>query len=254
LISLQKGEGTDQLAKVADRFPVIDLGKAVDEAAGPFMDTAAIIKNLDLVIACDTAVMHLAGGLGVPVWLPLSVASDWRWFQEREDSPWYPTMRLFRQKELDGWPEVFSRLAEALERQCHRLADPRPITIEVSPGELLDKITILEIKSRRIRDPEKRRNILVELDLLHNVREVLALPPGVDRLTQELKTVNETIWEIEDKVRRCELKGDFGPDFVSLARSIYLNNDRRARLKRQINKSLGSRLMEEKSLPSYAKS
>ena len=62
------------------------------------MDTAAIMKNMDLVIACDTAVLHLAGGLGVPVWLALSLASDWRWFQDREDTSWYASMRLFQQK------------------------------------------------------------------------------------------------------------------------------------------------------------
>lgn len=252
LFSLQKYEGTEQLAGKATRFPVIDLGPKVDEATGPFMDTAAIMKNLDLVISCDTASAHLAGALGVPVWLPLSVSSDWRWGLNREDSPWYPTMRLFRQKEQGDWREVFVRLAAALKLECRRPVRLGPITIEVSPGELLDKISILEIKRRRICDPEKRRNIRCELASLQTARRALDLPPNVRRLTRELGAVNTALWKIEDAVRRCERTGDFGADFIRLARSVYRNNDRRARLKRQINESLGSRLMEEKSLPPHA--
>ena len=88
-----------------------DLGADLDVTAGPFMDTAAVMKQLDLVITADTATCHLAGGLGVPAWVALSAHSDWRWFLEREDSPWYPTMRLFRQTKLDEWEDVFERMA-----------------------------------------------------------------------------------------------------------------------------------------------
>jgi ADP-heptose:LPS heptosyltransferase len=87
--------------------------------AGPFVDTAALIHNLDLVIAPDTAIAHLAGALGAPVWLALSFTSDWRWLQGRDDSPWYPTMRIFRQTTFDQWPDVFQRMANAV--QAHRL-------------------------------------------------------------------------------------------------------------------------------------
>ena len=78
------------------------------------MDTAAIVRNLDLVIAVDSAVCHLAGALGVPVWVPLPFVPDWRWLQEREDTPWYPTMRLFRQTERGNWDDVFRRVTEAV--------------------------------------------------------------------------------------------------------------------------------------------
>ncbi len=81
-----------------ERFPVLDLSTRLDQAAGAFMDTAAIMMNLDLVITSDTAVPHLAGALGVPVWMPVSALPEWRWLLDREDSPWYPTMRLFRQR------------------------------------------------------------------------------------------------------------------------------------------------------------
>ena len=95
LISLQKGFGSEQMAQAG--FAVTSLGPDLDEAAGPFMDTAAVLKNLDLLITPDTALAHLAGGLGVPTWLALPFVPDWRWLLDRPDSPWYPTLRLFRQ-------------------------------------------------------------------------------------------------------------------------------------------------------------
>jgi tetratricopeptide (TPR) repeat protein len=110
LVSLQKGPGTDQLPNVADLFSVLDLSSRIDVESGAFMDTAAIMKNLDLVITSDTATAHLAGALGVPVWVALPHGPDFRWLLEREDSPWYPTMRLFRQRELWNWSEVFQRI------------------------------------------------------------------------------------------------------------------------------------------------
>jgi ADP-heptose:LPS heptosyltransferase len=117
LLSLQKGPGTEQIQEVAGRFPVPDLGSRLDETAGAFMDTAAVMKNLELVITSDTAVAHLAGALGVPVWVALPFAPDFRWLQHREDSPWYPTMRLFRQTKPGDWAEVFERMAGELARK-----------------------------------------------------------------------------------------------------------------------------------------
>ncbi len=114
LISLQKGPGTEQLAEVVSRFDPITLGDAFDTTTGPFMDTAAVISNLDLVITSDTAAAHLAGGLGVPVWLALAKSPEWRWLLEREDSPWYPTMRLFRQQQAGDWAGVLARMKQEL--------------------------------------------------------------------------------------------------------------------------------------------
>jgi ADP-heptose:LPS heptosyltransferase len=87
------------------------LGAQFDSTRGTSVDAAAAIANLDLVIAADSPTAHLAGALGVPVWVGLSTASDWRWLREREDSPWYPTMRLFRQTTLGNWSEVIERMA-----------------------------------------------------------------------------------------------------------------------------------------------
>jgi tetratricopeptide (TPR) repeat protein len=117
LISLQKGPGTEQLQTVVGRFPVLDLGGRLDEASGAFMDTAAVMQNLDLVISSDTAIGHLAGALGVPTWLALTKVPDWRWLLGRPDSPWYPKMRLFRQKRVGDWQGVFEEMAGELKRR-----------------------------------------------------------------------------------------------------------------------------------------
>ncbi|MCA9124463.1 MAG: tetratricopeptide repeat protein [Planctomycetaceae bacterium] len=116
LISLQyRSEPT--LVDIPSSDRIIDLSKSLDVRSGPFMDTAAVIENLDLVISCDTAVAHLAGALGVPVWLALDHAADWRWMQGRTDSPWYPTMRLFRQESPGDWEGVFNTMCDSLRQE-----------------------------------------------------------------------------------------------------------------------------------------
>jgi len=118
LFSLQKGAGSEQLSGCP--FAVTDLGRWLDNAGGAFMDTAAVMQNLDLVVCVDTALGHLAGGLGVPVWLALPFAPDWRWLRQRSDTPWYPSMRLFRQPHSGDWDSVFAQMAEELQRISNR--------------------------------------------------------------------------------------------------------------------------------------
>ena len=114
LVSLQKGPGADQLAGCAFGDRVIDLGPDFDRGPDAFLDTAAVMASLDLVISTDTAIAHLAGALARPTWVALSAVPEWRWLLAREDSPWYPTMRLFRQPARGDWRTVASALAAAL--------------------------------------------------------------------------------------------------------------------------------------------
>ena len=120
LLSLQVGPGTEQLAAVS--FPVTDLGSRFDRSS--FADLAAVLMNLDLVLCVETAVAHLAGALGVPAWVTLSVAGDWRWLRDRADSPWYPTLRLFRQSRFGDWEEVFASVAAAVRGLLQKSAIP----------------------------------------------------------------------------------------------------------------------------------
>ncbi|MCS6852639.1 MAG: DUF6165 family protein [Gemmataceae bacterium] len=132
------------------------------------------------------------------------------------------------------------------------MSQVKPIFVEISPGELLDKITILQLKQQRITDPAKLHHVLVELASLEQVRDqALTSSPELERLTAELLAVNADIWDIVDGMHHCEQTGDFGPRFVELARAVHRQNDQRARIKRQINELLGSRLMEEKGYQSW---
>ncbi len=125
LFSLQKGPGSEQLAQLAGRFSVIDLGPRLDS----FADTAAVMKNLDLIVTADTSPAHVAGALGVPVWVGLPLVPDWRWLLSREDSPWYPTMRLFRQTQAGDWHGVFERMVGVCTRLffLHPLGEAEPV-------------------------------------------------------------------------------------------------------------------------------
>ena len=125
------------------------------------------------------------------------------------------------------------------------------LSVPVSPGELLDKISILEIKAERIDDRAKLENVRHELGVLREVRQAIAPSAALSALTAELKSVNESLWDVEDSLRDCERRLKFGPRFVELARSVYRHNDRRSVLKRQINELLGSRLIEEKAYAPY---
>lgn len=126
------------------------------------------------------------------------------------------------------------------------------ISVPVSYGELIDKITILEIKAARITDPAKLANVRVELDLLMQTwqRDPASATP-IDDLWSTLRTINERLWVIEDDIRIKEKAQEFDATFIRLARSVYFENDDRAKAKRAINERLGSTLVEEKSYQDY---
>ena len=120
LVSLQKGPGQEQLDDLTEPWRPLDLFREADPSVDPFVETAAIIANLDLIVSVDTAVAHLAAALGTPVWLALAYAPDWRWRIEGATTPWYPDMRLFRQPTAGAWNEVFAKIGTELSR----LVDP----------------------------------------------------------------------------------------------------------------------------------
>ena len=135
------------------------------------------------------------------------------------------------------------------------MSPAKPMLVEIAPGELIDKITILVIKTERISEREKLANVRNELETLERARDAgIEESAELSRLTGELKSINEELWEIEDGIRDRERDQDFGARFIELARSVYRTNDRRANVKRLINELLGSRLTEEKSYAPYADS
>jgi len=114
LISLQKGDGVEQLPALDGR--VETLGDEFDAGDDAFIDTAAVMPHLDLIITCDTSIAHLAGALACPTWLALKHVPDWRWLLDRNDSPWYPTMRLYRQPKAGDWKSVMDAMLGDLKR------------------------------------------------------------------------------------------------------------------------------------------
>lgn len=128
------------------------------------------------------------------------------------------------------------------------------IEAPISLGELIDKITILEIKSNNITDADKLKNVRHELNVLDAKVETLLDAEGKARLAplkQTLKSINQELWVIEDDIRDCEFAKDFGPQFIELARAVYVTNDKRATTKKDINLAFGSELIEEKSYKDY---
>jgi tetratricopeptide (TPR) repeat protein len=256
LISLQIGTGQEQLEAMPPGMEVETLGPDFDAGEDGFIDTAAAIMNLDLVITCDTSIAHLAGALGKPVWLALNEAPEWRWGRSGSRTAWYANMRLFRQKTRGDWDGVFEEMAAALRFQMHPEAmpgngheatgAPAPM-VPVSWGECLDKITILEIKARKATGAEAAANVSAELEALKGTLAQLGpLTGSLEELVGRLRIVNESLWTVEDDLRECEGRERFDARFVELARSVYRLNDERARIKRAINSATNSSIVEEK--------
>lgn len=126
------------------------------------------------------------------------------------------------------------------------------LLVPIAPGELLDKLSILEIKAERITDSAALDNVRHELKLLAELWQKTSLEnTQIAALRAQLKQINEQLWQIEDDIRDCERAGDFGETFIELARAVYKTNDRRAAIKKQINMKLGSAIVEEKSYQAY---
>lgn len=254
LVSLQKNEGVEQLRNID--FPV-QVFEDLD-AAEPFGDTAPLLRACDLVITTDTAIAHLAGALACPTWVALGYSAEWRWMRAGRTSPWYPTMRLYRQPKLGDWQNLFEEIARDLAlvsraKDTAAIEEPgrqrTPLPVPVSPGELIDKVIILELKRAHLTDYVSAARVEAELRALVDaygsyLRDAnAALLQSVD----ELRQINRKLWEAEDELRRLEHLEQFDQRFIEVARSVYLMNDQRASLKRRINTLLGSTLREEKS-------
>lgn len=264
LISLQIKDGSEQLETLPPDMSVERLGPDFDASEDGFIDAAAVIEVVDLIVSCDTSMVHLAGALGRPVWIALPKRAEWRWQWERSDSVWYPSATLFRQERRGDWDGVFSRMAEAV---VNRIETGTPLVsdvsvtntanasprIEVSWGELLDKISILKIKAERMISPAAIANVRRELEHLNGVVSSLpGLPRDVEERCSRLRSINEALWDVEDALRACEKDERFDSRFVALARKVYTLNDERAKTKQEINVLMRSGFIEEKEYSSAA--
>ena len=261
LLSLQKGFGSEQLENCSFKDQFVTCQDQISET-WDFLETAAIIANCDLVITSDTSVAHLAGGMGKPTWLLLHKVPEWRWGIEGDTTFWYPSMRLFRQRERGNWNEVMERVADELDDhfEVGLEASPTPqssfkpkaaqtILAPISLGELIDKITILQIKTQNLQGTGLE-NVKKELQALESTLNNLQLNIDI-MLIQQLKEINQDLWQIENDIRDQERLQNFGETFINLARAIYQKNERRSSIKKEINITYGSSLVEEKSYHQY---
>ena len=255
LISLQKNEGLEQLNQFTGDLSIETLPIDFDSGGSAFLDSAAVISCVDLVITSDTALTHLAGAMGIRTWLALKYVPDWRWLLDRDDSPWYPNHRLFRQNAISDWSNVFlemeSELKTLLNKDIKNSDGEKKFEtpfVPISWGELIDKITILELKKLNIAGLKAQVNVEKELQYLNAIIENdIQLKEMIHPLRSELRDVNAALWDVEDRIREKESALNFDNDFVMLARSVYQLNDKRALLKKKINQLLNSELIEEKS-------
>ena len=203
--------------------------------------------------------------MGKTTWLLLKKIPEWRWGLEGESTCWYPSMRLFRQTEQGNWDEVMERVADALQEHfrfspTHADESAAPghatkqepiqnILAPISLGELIDKITILQIKTSHLHGAALK-NVNKELDALESTLNNLNIKIDTN-IIQRLKEVNQDLWQTEDDIRDQERNKNFGETFIRLARAVYQQNDRRSAIKKEINITYGSAFVEEKSYQQY---
>lgn len=266
IISLQKGDGEEELNNIDFKIHSFDI-----DNVNAFEDTIAIIKNVDLVITVDTSIVHLAGLLGVKTWLVLGFMSDWRWFQDEKKTDWYESVELFRSKIIDDWTEVLEEVENKLKTELkneinnkipnkinNKMHNTTPyeltnkeITIPkipISIGELFDKFSILDIKMEKIKEPEKLIHVKTELEYL---KPYLRKYDITEELYTNLKNVNKSLWDIEDKLRIKEKNKEFDDGFIKLSRSVYFTNDKRSEIKKNINIFFNSNIVEVKEYTDY---
>ena len=222
LVSLQKGPGIEQLENLNGEFTVTDLGSRL---SADFRDSAALVAELDLVIAVDTAVAHLAGGLGVPVWVLLPFNADWRWLRGREDSPWYPSARLFRQERWGDWDGVFSRVVAALRE---RVQAPRPRTVlaEIGGAEFIERIALLELQGMESDASQRAHRALDELR-----RRSLPWSDALARQAATLKQALASLADIEKQMQKVDSKKGSGARATALVQAfVHARNERSAAL------------------------
>jgi len=197
--SLQKENGTDQLNQLPDTFKLVTFGDDFDNGNGRFMDTAAVIKNLDLVITIDTSICHLAAAIGTPVWTFIPEPPDWRWMVERADTPWYPNMRLFRQKTSGDWDSVIADIATELGSLISQKRTPAlRITPTIEPVESTSLLTQLYKEHDQLTAQfKKRAQHLSSLHIASDDAQFVAELRKLYLITELQKNVDEKISTLE---------------------------------------------------------
>ncbi len=235
LYSLQKINGTDQIKELNINIRTFD--QDFDEKNGRFMDTAAVIKNLDLVITIDTSISHFAASLGVPTWILLPEPADWRWMLKRTDTPWYPNIRLFRQPKVGDWKstiqDVITALLELMGQQNNQSQNnTKPASNALSSqdlAELIDKLTLMEITQDE--NPIFRNGNLARQELLQSYMQKYA---GLEIYCQQLLELNKQLKNIDTKLLKSS-HSVFDEKFMELSHDAQMLQSLKSYIKKKIN-------------------
>jgi hypothetical protein len=250
LVSLQLKEGKEEIDKLPTDMHVEVPGPDFDAGPDGFLDSAAVLALMDLIISCDTSIAHLAGALGRRLWIALNRTPEWRWQRQRTDTVWYPAARLFRQETNGDWDGVFSRmrneLVQLLQTRAGMSREPasesrRPAPrVELSWGDLLDRIAMLEAKSKRPASSDAIAALLCELQRLKStVADIEPISAMVDAKQTALRGINEKLWNLKEAMRLCEIENRFDARFVQIARETQALEDERTRVKQEIDSAIG---------------
>lgn len=239
LYSLQKVSGTNQLADIEGRFVINDFGPDLDEKHGRFMDTAAIIPNLDLIVSVDTGTCHLAAALGAPTWVILPYPADWRWMLDIEDTPWYPTMRLFRQKKAGDWETVMRDVAQEVTKlvEAKKQGLPLPTQIKHTTPKHHNKPIV---HTAHLHQQPAAQHVHTTTPT-HNPSASHTTTAGTSRDPLALKTLitqfqetNAQLVALEQQLKTCD-HSVFNTEFLDLTRKAYLLHNMHTYLKKQLS-------------------
>lgn len=235
--SLQKVNGADQIKELDSSIKIHTFGEDFDEQHGRFMDTAAVIKNLDLVITIDTSISHFAAALGVPTWILLPEPADWRWMLNCTDTPWYPNVRLFRQPKMNDWKTSIQNVITALlELMKENQSSHKPtITINTTSnnGSKLDLADILDQLSLLELEKEKKPTVR-KMELEQEYVTYAKKNPEIELLFEQLLDVNKQLQNIDAKLRNAK-QTVFNEEFMELSRKAYVAQDIKSYIKEKIN-------------------
>ena len=267
LYSLQKMSGEDQLKDIDFDIHIFD--KDFDDTHGRFMDTAAVIKNLDLVISVDTSICHLSAALGVPVWNMLPKPADWRWLLKTTRTPWYPNMKLFRQKEIGDWEGLIKEVSEELitvvqkatqtkKTQNSNQSQSKKLDTQETKSnivfhdikdmvfeETVDKLIVLNIKYENHQDPTLLQNIKKLEAALEQMASVYKNNDNdtkeLDKLSEKLCSVNRELLKLEQQALQIEDKSMFNSEFVDLTKKAQYIHTLKKHIKKQIRNTVNPR-------------
>ncbi|MGB8366853.1 MAG: tetratricopeptide repeat-containing glycosyltransferase family protein [Candidatus Babeliales bacterium] len=261
LYSLQKTTGTEQLKSMAPEFTVHTFGDNFDEDNGRFMDTIAIIKNLDLVITVDTSIGHLAAALGKPTWIILPNPPDWRWMLNRDDTPWYPNVRLFRQPTPGDWEGIMKVVAQELEKyvtqggqedlvrhnqsiqkkqavtalKSNQVEIDEPVNVTYSWAQILHNLSMITVALHYVTDESTKKELETRQEQLAVHAQAILTSDTIVQLNKDLMAINHRLWQTGNMLRSLIDQAPLDEQFMSCVTNFYMLSELQKNVLQKIN-------------------